>query len=68
MVQCKEKIMKTLTTIWKKLFPSHEEVYQRRFEQFMAGAEDIYEIEYRHYLWDRGHGYKKNTFGGLQIR
>jgi hypothetical protein len=60
--------MKTLTTIWKKIFPSHEEDYQRRFEEFMAGAQDIYEIEHRHYLWDRGHGFKRNTFGGLQIR
>jgi len=68
MVQCKEKTMKTLSKIWKNLFPSHEEDYQRRFEQFMAGAEDMREIEYRHYLWDRGYGYKKNTFGGLQIR
>jgi len=60
--------MKTLSKIWKTLFPSHEEDFQRRFEQFMAGAEDMREIEYRHYLWDRGFGYKKNTFGGLQIR
>ena len=60
--------MNKIATIWKKLFPSHEEVMQRRFEKFMAGAEDLYEIEYRHYLWDRGYGYSKKTFGGLQIR
>lgn len=60
--------MKTIKTILKKIFPSTEETYQRRFEKFMEGAEDICEIEYRHYLWDRGYGYKKDTFGGLQIR
>jgi hypothetical protein len=64
-----ERAMKTLSKIWKSLFPSQEEILQRRFEEFMADCYDIRDVEYRMELWDRGgYGYNKNTFGGLNIR
>ena len=60
--------MNKIATIWKKLFPSHEEVMQRRFEKFMADCHDVRDVEYRLQMWDRGYGIDKRNFGGLQIR
>ena len=60
--------MKTLTTIWNKLFPSQQEEMRRKFEAFMADCHDLREVEYRLEMWDRNYGMDKKTFGGLQIR
>jgi hypothetical protein len=68
MVQCKEKTMKKITTIWKKLFPSQQEEMSRKFEAFMADCHDVRDVEYRLQMWDRGYGIDKRNFGGLQIR
>ena len=60
--------MKKIKQILKNLFPSHDELMQRRFEKFMEGASDLREIEYRHYLCDRGYGHPKNhNFNGMKV-
>jgi hypothetical protein len=60
--------MKTLVKIWKYLFPSAQELMQRRFEEFMSDCHDIRDVEYRLQQWNREYGMEKRKFGGLQIR